>query len=181
VSFGRHVRVDFVPGTTNRLVVGPGSRLQDNVLLWLRGGTIEIGADTALRSGCRLNSSGLLRVGDHVTLSWGTVIHCAELVTIGNYGGTSEYVTVTDSVHVRTVADVNVRDHVTSKPTHLGDNVWIGAQTVIGMGVTVGDMAFVTAGAVVTRDLPGGWLAAGSPARPVRELDVDDTAHPTDR
>jgi len=51
---------------------------------------------------------------------------------------------------------------------HVGANVWAGAHTVIAAGVSVGDQCFIGAGAVVTRSVEPGWLAAGVPARPLR-------------
>lgn len=55
-------------------------------------------------------------------------------------------------------------------PITLGDNVWLGGGAIVCPGVTIGDDTVVGAGAVVTRDLPAGVLAAGVPARIVREI-----------
>ena len=55
-------------------------------------------------------------------------------------------------------------------PISIGRNVWIGAAAVIGPGVTVGDDSVIGAGSVVLADVPSGVVAAGSPARVVREL-----------
>ena len=52
----------------------------------------------------------------------------------------------------------------------VGDNVWLGSGAIVCPGVTIGDDTVVGAGAVVTRDLPSGVVAAGVPARVVREL-----------
>ncbi|WP_172119235.1 maltose acetyltransferase domain-containing protein [Actinomyces faecalis] len=43
--------------------------------------------------------------------------------------------------------------------------------------VTIGDDVVVGAGSIVTHDLPSGWLAVGSPARPVRPIDEADSVH----
>ncbi|QYJ05801.1 sugar O-acetyltransferase [Nocardioides panacisoli] len=53
-------------------------------------------------------------------------------------------------------------------PITIGDNVWLGGRVIVCPGVTIGDDTVVGAGSVVTRDLPAGVLAAGSPARVVR-------------
>ncbi|MDI5966219.1 sugar O-acetyltransferase [Streptantibioticus silvisoli] len=55
-------------------------------------------------------------------------------------------------------------------PVTVGDNVWLGGGVIVCPGVTIGADTVVGAGAVVTRDLPPGVLAVGSPARVVREL-----------
>jgi len=46
----------------------------------------------------------------------------------------------------------------------IGRGCFIGARAIILKGVTIGDCAVVGAGAVVTRDVPAGHLAAGNPA-----------------
>jgi maltose O-acetyltransferase len=61
-----------------------------------------------------------------------------------------------------------------AEPITLGDNVWLGSKVVVCPGVTIGEDTVVGAGAVVTRDLPGGVLAAGVPARVLRPLGVED-------
>ena len=167
------VRVDIEPGTSNRLSVGSMTRLKSGVLLWLRGGSIEIGAGCGVREDVRIDSSGALTVGDGVILSFGLVVHCAEGVTIGDHAIIGEYSTITDSVHRRT-ADEPILHHVRTAPTAIGSNVWIGAGAVVAHGVTVGDRAFIASHAVVTKDVPTQWLAAGSPAKPIRELLIDE-------
>jgi maltose O-acetyltransferase len=49
-------------------------------------------------------------------------------------------------------------------PITLGDNVWLGGGVIVCPGVTIGDDTVVGAGAVVTRDLPAGVVAFGTPA-----------------
>jgi maltose O-acetyltransferase len=56
------------------------------------------------------------------------------------------------------------------EPVAIGDNVWLGSGVIVCPGVTIGDDTVVAAGAVVTRDLPAGVLAAGVPAEIKREL-----------
>ena len=59
-------------------------------------------------------------------------------------------------------------------PVHIGDNVWIGAGAIILPGVTVGDGSVIGAGSVVTKDVPGGVVAAGNPCRVLREIGERD-------
>ena len=56
----------------------------------------------------------------------------------------------------------------------IGNNVWIGGNTVIMQGVTIGDNTVIGAGSVVTRDIPAGVIAVGSPCRVLREITEAD-------
>ncbi|MGN6169498.1 MAG: sugar O-acetyltransferase [Solirubrobacteraceae bacterium] len=60
------------------------------------------------------------------------------------------------------------------KPITLADNVWLGAGVIVCPGVTIGQDTVVGAGAVVTRDLPAGVVAAGVPARVLRQISEED-------
>jgi len=59
-------------------------------------------------------------------------------------------------------------------PITLADNVWLGGGVIVCPGVTIGEDTVVGAGAVVVRDLPAGVVAAGVPARVVREIGEQD-------
>lgn len=61
-----------------------------------------------------------------------------------------------------------------AEPIALGDNVWLGGGAIVCPGVSIGEDTVVGAGAVVTRDLPAGVLAAGVPARVLREIGPED-------
>ena len=56
------------------------------------------------------------------------------------------------------------------KEVRIGDNVWIGGNTVICPGVTIGDCCVIGAGSVVTKDIPSWTIAAGNPCRAIREI-----------
>ena len=57
---------------------------------------------------------------------------------------------------------------------HIGENVWIGAGSIILPGVSIGKNTVIGAGSVVTRDLPEGVLAVGNPCRVIREIGAQD-------
>lgn len=54
---------------------------------------------------------------------------------------------------------------------NIGDNVFIGAESVVLPGVTIGDNVIIGANSTVTKDIPAGSVAAGSPARVICTLD----------
>jgi maltose O-acetyltransferase len=57
-----------------------------------------------------------------------------------------------------------------SSPIRIGNRVWCGANVTILAGVTIGDDVVIGAGSVVIKDLPSGCVAAGVPARKIRDL-----------
>ena len=59
-------------------------------------------------------------------------------------------------------------------PVHIGNNVWIGANSVILPGVTIGDNTVIGAGSVVTKDIPANVVAVGNPCRVMREIGEKD-------
>ena len=56
-------------------------------------------------------------------------------------------------------------------PVTIGNHVFLGARSIVLKGVTIGDHAVVAAGSIVTRNVPPHALAAGQPARTIRQLD----------
>ncbi|MCG6369200.1 DapH/DapD/GlmU-related protein, partial [Vibrio fluvialis] len=59
-------------------------------------------------------------------------------------------------------------------PIHIGRNVWIGANSVVLPGVTIGENSVIGAGSVVTKDIPSNVVAVGNPCRVVREIKERD-------
>lgn len=59
-------------------------------------------------------------------------------------------------------------------PVHIGRNVWVGANSVILPGVTIGDNTVIGAGSVVTKDIPANVVAVGNPCRVLRPIGEKD-------
>ena len=59
----------------------------------------------------------------------------------------------------------------TSAVTKIGNNVFIGMNSIILMGSTIGDNVIIGAGAVVKGNIPSGTICAGNPARPISTID----------
>lgn len=60
------------------------------------------------------------------------------------------------------------------KPVTIGNNVWIGGNSVINPGVTIGSNVVIGSGSVVTKDIPADVIAAGNPCRILRPLTEED-------
>ncbi|WP_194191601.1 sugar O-acetyltransferase [Clostridium chrysemydis] len=59
-------------------------------------------------------------------------------------------------------------------PIYIGDNVWIGAGSIVLPGVKIGKNSVIGAGSIVTRDIPENVVAIGSPCKVLREINEDD-------
>lgn len=62
-------------------------------------------------------------------------------------------------------------------PIHIGNNVWIGANSVILPGVNIGDNSVIGAGSVVTKYIPANVIAVGNPCKVLRKIDENDLVY----
>jgi putative colanic acid biosynthesis acetyltransferase WcaF len=61
-------------------------------------------------------------------------------------------------------------------PIQIGSNVFIGLRAIVLPGITIGDGTVIGAGAVVTKNVPPACVAAGNPARPLRETTKENAS-----
>ena len=71
-------------------------------------------------------------------------------------------------------AELRARALQYNKDVHIGENVLIGANTVIVPGVTIGKNTIIGAGSIVTKDIPENVIAVGNPCRVLREVSDHD-------
>lgn len=62
-----------------------------------------------------------------------------------------------------------------AKPVTIGNNCWFGANVTVCPGVTIGDNVVLGAGSVVTKDIPANTVAAGVPAKVMKEITEADS------
>lgn len=124
----------------------------------------SLGRRSVIESFCCINNAvGDVIIGDDSRIG----LHCTVIgpVTIGSHVHLAQGIIVTALNH--NYADPHKRideQGISTAPITIEDDVWIGANAVILPGVTIGRHAVIAAGAVVTKDVPGGTLAAGVPA-----------------
>jgi acetyltransferase-like isoleucine patch superfamily enzyme len=170
VRIGRGVRVEIPPRTRMEVRIGPRARIDEGVLLLLKGGRLDCGADTWLRRGVVLNVSGDLVFGAGSIMSWGTTVHCAESVHIEEMVGAAEGVTISDSSHYFTTPDTFFYANTRTKPIVIGANTWLCPKATVTGGVRIGSHCILASNSVAIADIPDGHLASGVPARDVRPL-----------
>jgi len=115
-----------------------------------------------------------LTLGRKIHINDNVFINAVGGVTLGDYCVLSHGVTIVSTGLDTATWTSRTEDHDShiDKPIVIGDNVWLGANTVVCAGVTIAKNSIVGAGAVVTKDLTEeGCLYGGVPARKIRELD----------
>ena len=119
-----------------------------------------------------------------------SVISCANHIEIGRDTAISFGVTIVDhNAHPINPSDRRYMRHTphrseertpkyaAQKPIIIGENVWVGSNARIQKGVTIGDNAIIASNSVVTKDVPANAIAAGNPARIVKEH-IDESTTP---
>jgi acetyltransferase-like isoleucine patch superfamily enzyme len=154
--------------------------LHGNVLEALRDGRLQVGAGTLFEPGVWLTAPAPARIciGAETFLNLGVMIAAAELVEIGDHCMLANGCFVTDADHRFDDPSKPVpwQGFTAKGPTRLGDNVWCGVNVVITGGVTVGERCVIGANSVVTDDIPAFSVAAGAPARVLRQVEYPPTS-----
>lgn len=109
------------------------------------GRNLTFGERVFLNAGCKFQDQGGITIGDDVLIG-----HNVLLATLNHD------------------LDPQRRADMAPAPIHIGDKAWLGANVTVLPGVSIGAGAVVGAASVVTRDVPAGAVAVGSPARIVK-------------
>ena len=113
-------------------------------------GRIAIGSYCLICPGVRISSGSQITIGDNCMMASGVYITDADWHGIYDRAGFG-----------RTL------------PVSISDNVWIGDRAMICKGVSIGENSIIGAGSVVVNPVPANVIAAGNPARVLRDLDPE--------
>lgn len=111
------------------------------------GKNITVGKDVFINSCCCFQDQGGIKIGDGALIG-----HNVVLATL-NHGFIPEE-----------------RKNTIPKPIVIGKNVWIGSNSTVLGGVTIGDNAIIGAGSLVNKDVPQNIIAAGVPAKIIKSI-----------
>lgn len=114
-----------------------------------------------------------IRVGKNCFINYNCVMLDNALITLGDNCMIAPCVSVYTAGHPLYPA-ARIQGYEYGLPVTLGDNVWIGGNSVICPGVNIGDNSVIGAGSVVTRDVPAWTFAAGNPCRAIRKITQED-------
>jgi acetyltransferase-like isoleucine patch superfamily enzyme len=145
---------------------------------------IELGAHTMIGPNVTLSAgwgpghpglaSDVVKIGDRCLIGRGSSIVGHRHIHIGNDVWTGHAVYITDMNHgyEDVTKPLSVQNQA-ERPVNIGDGSWLGHGVVVLPGVTIGRNVAVGANSVVTRDLPDFCVAAGVPARVIRQYDPE--------
>ncbi len=120
-----------------------------------------------------LSPDAILAIGEETRMS-GTTICAVEQVVVGNRNVIGANVIISDTdFHSLDPLIRNSKDDIyyaAHKPVKIGDDVFIGGNSIILKGVSIGDGAVIGAGSVVTKSVAAKTIVAGNPAKVVAQV-----------
>jgi FkbH-like protein len=117
----------------------------------------------------RTAPGGTLVIGGSSCINFGTTLEATKSVKIGYGVDIGPYCIVVD-----TDAPANGRAPSEAEPIEIGDHVWLASRVTVLPGTRIGEGSVITAGSIVSGDIPPRVVAGGAPARVVRRLDTDE-------
>ncbi|MGD1455370.1 sugar O-acetyltransferase [Vibrio harveyi] len=135
----------------------------------------SVGKNCYIEPPLRANWGCHTHLGDNVYANFNLTLVDETHIYIGDHVMIGPNVTIATAGHPidpelrRDIAQFNI-------PVHIGNNVWIGANSVVLPGVTIGENSVIGAGSVVTKDIPANVVAVGNPCRVLREIGEHDKA-----
>jgi acetyltransferase-like isoleucine patch superfamily enzyme len=122
-----------------------------------------------------ISKNAVLKIGNFCGFS-GVSIVCSESITIGEYLFCGGNVSIWDTdFHPLNFEKRKIGVEGTKiKSIFIGNNVFIGANSIILKGVTIGDRSIIGAGSVVTKSIPEDEIWAGNPARKISKNKINE-------
>lgn len=168
---GLNLRFDTIKEDRVYVLIGESGLINANFIFESEKGSVEIGNNVHIGNASFISRNSIV-VEDDVTMAWD--------ITIYDHDSHSIYWEHRQHDNRQCYADYeqyngnNVMrknwEHVASKPIHICSKVWIGFGVTILKGVTIGEGAVIGAKSVVTKDIPAWSVAAGNPARVIKQL-----------
>lgn len=133
----------------------------------------KIGSDCYIEPPLHANWGKHTHLGNHVYANFNLTLVDDTHIYIGDYVMFGPNVTISTAGHP---IDPGFRKKSIqfNIPVRIGNNVWIGANTVVLPGVNIGDNTVIGAGSIVTKDIPANVIAVGNPCRILRPISEHD-------
>jgi acetyltransferase-like isoleucine patch superfamily enzyme len=151
--------------------------------------TVTIGSDCAIRGTLRCEPGASLRIGNTVYIGDDAILSAQKDISIGDLTLIAHGVHVFDNDSHPTDADEReahfkailglphaAQYEIAGEPVRIGSGCWLGFNSVVMKGVTIGDGSIVAANSVVIEDVPAQSVVAGNPARVVKAIQAGHRA-----
>lgn len=155
----------------SQVKIGNACVLGVNIVLEVEGAEVEIG-DQVYIGNSKIISKSKVTFENNILVAWGVTFYDHDSHSLDHEVRRKdiEQVYKDFSQHGGNYLLNKDWSVVNSKPIHIKSDAWIGAESMILKGVTVGEGAIVAARSVVTKDVPPFTVVAGNPAKVVKKL-----------
>jgi len=124
----------------------------------------KIGIGVRICSSAKLLYPWNIVIGNYCWIGENCTLYSIDKIEIGNNVALAHNIFISTASH-----DINSLTFETiRKPVKIFDEVWIASNAFINMGLTINKGAVIGSCAVVTKDMPEGYICLGFPAKPVR-------------
>jgi acetyltransferase-like isoleucine patch superfamily enzyme len=148
----------------SKIVIGNGTMICSELLIFKYGGSISIGNNSYLGKGTRVWSGCSVSIGSNVLISHNCNIVDTDSHEIDSIERSQRYTDLITNGHWDTKGSIKVAK------IEIKDYAWISFGVTILKGVTIGEGAIIGANSVVTKDVPDYTVAIGNPAKIIRNL-----------
>lgn len=130
--------------------------------------SISLGSRVIVKTGahlCVCNENALIKIGARTSIGFYSFLYASSQISIGDDCMIAPFVYIVDSDHgIKKGICMNQQPNH-AMPIVIGNDVWVGAHSVILSGVEVGDGAIIASGAVVRESVPPNTIVGGVPAK----------------
>lgn len=159
--------------------VGKDVYVERNVRVQRHPENLSLGDKVMFKEGVRIcptHPGASISIGNWTTIGHHTFMFAKTEIIIGENCLIAPFCYLIDNDHGIEPGQLIREQPMLAAPIYIGNDVWLGAGSVVTKGVTIGDGAVIGARSVVTRDVPANAIVAGSPAKLIRYRGEGDTA-----
>lgn len=157
-----HLRRILIPRNFHDIEINKGTYIDDGTVIIISG---------------EPTGNPKVRIGENCGFNRYTIIDASEWVEFKDCARIGPGCYITDHNHKTKANALIMNQGLTSSPTIIGRDVWLGANVSVLKGVTIGDGAVIGAGSVVTKDIPAQSIAVGTPAKVIATRSASTPNH----
>lgn len=141
------------------------NRFRCQILRWFGA---EVGRNTFIHSSARIWFPWKLKIGSNAGIGFDALIYNQDTIEIGDFA------TISQRAHINTGSHdyLDPKFPLVTRPVHIGAGAFIGADSFVGWGVRIGEMAVIGARSVVVSDMPPYTVCVGHPCKPIKAFEI---------